>query len=223
MPRGISRYTMARNTLTSELSVYLRVRKAGEVPLEVYDTLYYSGRFDPIYRIQGDMVLSAYYRPEGYRESRIRRMGRNVLKELTIDLKDRPGGTEVKVENMIPVFEEERSFFRDPKIRLSTKSNSTASRFQGTVDEQIRVLGFAESVLLKIDGLEPSEDGRLLLTLHDMEFETAAVKRLSAGLSGSGIRASVTRHTISVEYRRNEFARIALPFITDVLENNTVA
>jgi hypothetical protein len=223
MRRGIRHCIMAKTVLTAELSVYIRAEKTDEVPLEVYDTLYYSGRFDPIYRIQGDMVLSAFYRPEGYRESRIRRMGRNMLKGLTVDIKDKPGGTEIRIENMMPTFEEERSFYRDPKIRLSTKSEMPVSRFRGALDEQIGVLEFAEKVLLKIEGLKSSEDARLLLSLHDNEFATAEVKKAAADVAGKGLRVAVTKHTFTLDYRRPSFNQTALPFIMHVLERNIVS
>ena len=44
---------MARDNIQIELSFYIKATNPGELPLEVYDALYYSGHFEPIYRIQG--------------------------------------------------------------------------------------------------------------------------------------------------------------------------
>lgn len=100
----------------------LPVRDVGDAPLKVYDALYYSGKFDPIYRLQGDMVLGAYYSPQKKKGSSVSRALRRIAKELTIDVKEKNAGTEVRVEHLMPTTEEEKSFFREPKTRLVARA-----------------------------------------------------------------------------------------------------
>lgn len=208
---------MVRENIQVELSLYIKAEKPADLPLEIYDALYYSGHFDPIYRVQGDMVLSAYYNDRKKAESRARKLGKRLLKELTIDLKDKPKGTEVKVENLMPVFEEENAFYRDPKVRISTKSHTTSSRLAFTVHGLTAVLESTEQYLLGIDKLKKMGDARLVITLSDGEFNSPEMKEIHSSLGNRGMRSSNTKHTWSIDFRREQLEKSLLADIASVI------
>lgn len=195
---------MAKGRVQLELSLYIRAENPSDLPLEIYDALYYSGRFDPIYRVQGDMVLSAYYNRNGRGEGRARKLGRRILKELTIDVTDRPKGTEVKVENLMPVFEEESSFYRDPKVRISTKGDCPLRGLSDLFTDELSVLAQTEAILLRIPRLKTSDSSRIVLTLTDGEFKSAEMREMHSSLTGRSIRSTNTRHGWSLDVPRSQ-------------------
>ncbi len=202
---------MARENVQVELSFYLRAEKPGDVPLEVYDALYYSGSFEPIYRLQGDMVLGAYYREGVKGDGKVRRFGRRLLKELTIDLKERPGGREVRVENLMPVFDEEKAFYRDPKVRISTKTRTATRYFNEAVAGEVAILSATEGILLKIDKLGISQEARLVITLLEGAFDTGGMKEVHGRLAAHSVRSSATKHIWNMDFKKDELSGIILP------------
>jgi hypothetical protein len=213
---------MMKKNVSSELAFHIKATRTGDIPLEIYDALYYSGRFEPIYRIQGDMVLGAYYKAPGSREGGLRKMGKRILKELTIDFKEKPFGNEVRVENLMPVFEEEASFYRDPRVRISCKSNLNAVTAGASIAEQIKLLAEAEQILLQIHGLNRMEEARISLTLHESVFDVAKVKSLAEKLNESSITCSVTKRTWSLNFTRRRIDDLIVPEIVNVLSTMTV-
>lgn len=209
---------MARESIQVELSLHIRAEKPADLPLEIYDALYYSDHFDPIYRVQGDMVLSAYYNETKRADSKARRFGRRLLKELTIDVKEKPKGVEVKVENLMPVFEEESSFYRDPKVRITTKRRTSPNRIARTIQEEMAVLESTEKTLLAIDKLKRTQETRLLFTLMDGEFNSSEMKELHASLGAKEVRSSNTKHTWSLDFKREKLEASLLPEIVSVIE-----
>ncbi len=197
---------MARYNTQLEVSLYVRASDTADLPLEIYDALYYSGKFDPIYRVQGDMVLSAFYNRSGRWDSRARKIGRRLLKELTIDTKEKPRGVEIKVENLMPVFEEESSLYRDPKVRLSTKSKSSFGSFGAALESALGTLEAAEGALLKVGRLRKSEDARLVITLLEGEFDTNGMKPIHQSLLNESVRSTNTRHTWSMDLSRQKLS-----------------
>ncbi len=210
---------MPKSTVSLELSFHIKAARTGDLPLEIYDALYYSGRFEPIYRMQGDMVLSAFYNPPGSRESGLRRAGRRILRELTIDSGNRPRGQEVRIENLMPVSEEENSFYREPKVRISCKADSVVGRAQieRTVVQGQRLLEETENVLLSVQGLERTEDARISLTLRNGVFDAAGLKDMSSGLKNSNIICSSAKRTWSLNFRRNLLQEVVIPAIASAL------
>ncbi|MBX8631447.1 MAG: hypothetical protein KIY12_06105 [Thermoplasmata archaeon] len=198
---------------TSELSFFLKSARTADVPLEVYDALYYSGRFDPIFRVQGDMVLNAYYRPPGYRESRIVRAGRRLLKELTVDVKEKHGGEEVRIENLMPVFEEERAFYRDPRIRLSCSTHIRFPLRHEEIRRQEEVLQATEDVLTAIEGVTPHEEGRIVIKLQNGSFNTERAAALYREQVDGLVRFSATKHTLTADFRRELFGSSVIGFL----------
>lgn len=193
---------MARDNIQIELSFYIKATNPGELPLEVYDALYYSGNFEPIYRIQGDMVLSAFYNEGGKGEGRLSKFGRRVLKELTIDLKEKHKGIEIKVENLMPVFEEENSFYRDPKVRISTKMKTGSRGVVDAVNTESKALSATESILLGVGKLSPLRDGRLSITITGAEFDSTKMNEMHSRLAAQSVRSTSTKHVWNMDFRR---------------------
>ncbi len=211
-----------KKNVSSELAFHIKATRTGDIPLEVYDSLYYSGRFEPIYRIQGDMVLGAYYKSPGSREGNLRKIGRRILRELTIDFKEKPYGKEVRIENLMPVFEEEASFYRDPRVRISCKSILNAVTAGASIAEQVKLLAEAEQVLLQIHGLNRMEEARISLTLHESAFDVTMVKSLDEKLKERSITCSVAKRTWSLNFTRSQIDDLIVPEIVNVLSNMTV-
>lgn len=210
---------MAKENVQVELSLYLRTEAPAEVPLEVYDALYYSGHFDPIYRVQGDMVLSAFYSAGKTPGMRLRQLGRKLLKELTVDLKEKHEGTEVKVENLMPVFEEESSFYRDPKVRISTRAMTSMRRLSESLASELETLTATESVLLKVEKLRATDDARISLTLSGVELDSAVMKEVHARLSAQGARSSSTKHVWNMDFKRQNLQAAVLPQVLAVMDS----
>ncbi len=209
---------MARENIQIELSLYIKATSPAELPLEIYDALYYSGHFNTIYRVQGDMVLSAYYTEQGTGESRLARMGRRILKELTIDVKEKPKGVEVKVENLMPVFEEEASFYRDPKVRISTKARTTRKGVPDTAGACMLTLSAAERILLGVQKLSTTLDARLSITIEGGEFNSERMKEVHSGLAERKIRSSSTKHVWNIDFSREDLDTLIKGDVMPALE-----
>ncbi len=209
---------MARDNIQIELSFYIKATNPGELPLEVYDALYYSGHFEPIYRIQGDMVLSAFYNESGRQEGKLSKLGRRVLKELTIDLKEKHKGVEIKVENLMPVFEEENSFYRDPKVRISTKMKTGSRGVVGAVDAESRALAATETILLGVRKLSPLPDGRISFTISGAEFDSTEMKEIHSRLTTQSARSSGTKHVWNIDFKREALKDLLTVEVMPVLE-----
>lgn len=209
---------MPKHRMSSEVAFHIKATRTGDIPLEIYDALYYSGRFEPIYRIQGDMVLSAYFTPGAGRESGFRRMGRRILKELTIDIENKPRGQEVRIENLMPVFEEEKSFYRDPKVRISCKSESdcNSSAIAGTIARQIGLLEDTENVLLQVHDMQRMADARISLTLRNGSYNLERLKEENLSLRDVKISCSATKRTWNLNFDRSLLQEVVMPGIMKV-------
>ncbi len=209
---------MARDNIQIELSFYIKATDPGELPLEIYDALYYSGHFEPIYRIQGDMVLSAFYNESGRQEGRLSKFGRRVLKELTIDVKEKHKGVDIKVENLMPVFEEENSFYRDPKVRISTKMKTGWRGVASAVDAESKALTATETILLGARKLSPMPDGRISITISGSEFDPTVMKEIHSRLGRQSIRSSSTKHVWNIDFKREVLNELLTAEVMPVLE-----
>ncbi|MBX8635461.1 MAG: hypothetical protein KIS30_01460 [Thermoplasmata archaeon] len=215
---------MSKQRVSSELAISIKASRTGDVPLEIYDALYYSGKFEPIYRIQGDMVLGAYFSPAGSRDSRLRKIGHRIMKELTIEVERKPRGQEIRIENLMPVFEEEKSFYRDPRVRISCKSQSDTrgASITGTILQQRTLLEETEKVLLQVRDLKPMDEARLTLTLHDSAFDVARLKEADTALKNNGMISSASKRSWSLNFNRLLLTDVVIPELIQVLSTMTI-
>jgi hypothetical protein len=172
-----------------ELRHFLLASETGDLPLQVYDALYYSGKFDPIYRMQGDMVLGAYYNPYRKKSNPAVSLVKRLMKELTIELKEKPRGFEVRVEHLMPTSEEESRFFREPKTKLSVKSTTAPARFIPVISEMYGALRAAIECISSIEALKPLDRTQLLVShLEHLPSDSVKVSdRLRYTVSGNAV------------------------------------
>jgi len=201
-----------KRTVSAEISVSLGAERSQDLPLLIYDALYDSGLFDPIFRLQGDMVLGAYYAGERQRR-RVRSVIRRVLKELTIDVRERIEGTEVRVENLFSVTEEEDMLFRNPSVRLLSRTESRASELSRSMERLFHALDAAERILLSTGKLKPSREIRVSLNMKDLmdEYER---NRLHAELSKHS-KCSVSKNTITLFFDQE----VRMKILSSLAEN----